>query len=176
MFSYETQRRQETYQSQTPGNNGLRCLQTPGSLPRPRVGAVAQASVLRIHPSSCTVPRGHQQKTPKFRLTDRKRRRGEGGSAHRGRKIWPKKHFTAIRPHLGPQGWRLVRLTQPISPHVRAPLVQEGRVQDISEVSVQSPLSLCRDTATGPRTDSQGGRGESRKQTQSQWPTRLGPA
>ena len=54
-------------------------------------------------------------------------------------------------PHLGPQGRWLVRLTQPISPHVRAPLVQEGRVQDISEVSVQFPLGLCRDTAAGPR-------------------------
>ena len=101
MFSYETRRRQETYQSQTPGNNGLRCLQTPGSLPRPRVGAVAQASVLRVHPSSCAVPQGHQQKTPKFRLTDRKRRRGEGGSAHRGRELWPKKHLPAISQ--GPQ-------------------------------------------------------------------------
>lgn len=58
---------------------------------------------------------------------------------------------SCLGPHLGPQGRWLVRSTRPISPHVRALPVQEGRVPDISEVSAQFPLGLRGDTAAGPR-------------------------
>ena len=61
---------------------------------------------------------------------------------------------SSLGPHLGPQRRWLVRPTYPIGSHIRAPPVQEGRVEDISEVSAQFPLGLCRDTAAGPRGQS----------------------
>lgn len=118
-------------------------------------------------PPGAPVPRGQQQKTPKLHLTGRKRRRREGARPTRAGRCGqgngpaispPDSPSTAdpssLGPHLGPQRRWLVRPTYPIGSHIRAPPVQEGRVQDISEVSAQFPLGLCRDTAAGPRGQS----------------------
>lgn len=140
----------------------------PGSLPCPKAGTVIQ----RTHPSRSICPPRPPAETPQAPSHRQEQGRpGEKGldpprqESVAKETVRPSNPQTAhqadpscLGPHLGPQGRWLVRSTRPISPHVRALPVQEGRVPDISEVSAQVPLGL-----PGRGTGNRGGRGESRE-------------
>ena len=134
----------------------------PGSLPRPLSGTVIRAedpplqghlfpeATSRKPPSSVSqVGKGDGEKGAR---PTRAGRCGQGNGPAISPPDGPSRADpSSLGPHLGPQRRWLVRPTCPISSHIRVPPVQEGRVQDISEVSAQFPLGLCRDTAAGPR-------------------------
>lgn len=77
---------------------------------------------------------------------------------------------SCLGPHLGPQGRWLVRSTRPISPHVRALPVQEGRVPDISEVSAQVPLGLPGREDRQPRRKGRKQEADSEPEADQAWP------